>query len=83
MLRRGLQSKKGVCYNKESNKWKAQISIDGKQRTIGYYNDEEEAAVDYARAVFKYTADRTEGKATNRRSMVLTLGVKDFEGSLE
>ena len=29
-------------------------SLDGKQRLIGYYDDEEEAAVDYARAVFLY-----------------------------
>ena len=43
-----------------------QIRVKGKQWHIGYYDDEEEAAVDYARAVFKYTANGTEGKATNR-----------------
>ena len=36
------------------NKWQATITVKGKQRFIGYYDDEEEAAVDYARAVFKY-----------------------------
>ena len=43
----------GVSLEKRSNKWHAQISFDGKNHTIGYYEDEEEAAVDYARAVFK------------------------------
>ncbi len=46
----------GVCFIKKSNKWVAQISIEGKQQRIGYYDDEEEAAADYARAVFKYRA---------------------------
>ena len=36
------------------NKWKAQIMIEGIARSIGYYEIEEEAAADYARAVFKY-----------------------------
>lgn len=79
----GTSKYKGVSYNKQSNKWHATITVKGKQRHIGYYDDEEEAAVDYARAVFKYTADRTEGKATNRCSRALTLVVKNFEGSSE
>ena len=33
------------------NKWVATIRIDGKQHFIGVYENEEEAAVDYARAV--------------------------------
>ena len=37
-----------------SKKWSAQIRIDGKHQYIGNYDDEKEAAVDYARAVFKY-----------------------------
>eukprot|EP00984_Skeletonema_dohrnii_P021409 scaffold10688_cov144-Skeletonema_dohrnii-CCMP3373.AAC.2 len=47
----------GVCFDKKCNKWKAQISIDGKRRHIGTYDNEEEAAVDYARAKFKYKED--------------------------
>ena len=82
-VKEGASKYKGVSYNKQSNKWHATITVKGKQRHIGYYDDEEEAAVDYARAVFKYTADRTEGKATNRCSRALTLGVKFFEGSSE
>ncbi len=50
----------GVCFHKATNKWRVQISIDGRQQYVGVYDDEEEAAVDYARAVFryKYKADR-------------------------
>ena len=53
-VKEGASKYTGVCFNKRSSKWQATISIDGTQRLIGYYNDEEEAAVDYARAVFKY-----------------------------
>jgi hypothetical protein len=34
---------KGVSLHKKSGKWIAQISIDGKRNTIGYYNTAEEA----------------------------------------
>ena len=44
----------GVSFNKANNKWMAQITIEGKGQHIGYYENEEEAAADYARAVFKY-----------------------------
>ena len=37
-----------------SNKWTAQVNFDGKLLFIGYYDNEEEAAVDCARAVFKF-----------------------------
>ena len=54
-LDRGGSSKyQGVFFYKRSNKWKAQIVIDGHNYSIGYYDDEEEAAIDYARAVRKY-----------------------------
>lgn len=33
----------GICYNKQTNKIKARISINGKQYHIGYYNTELEA----------------------------------------
>jgi len=55
----GATSKyRGVHFHKARNEWRAQIRIDGKQHTIGYYDNEEEAAVDYARAVFKYKAGK-------------------------
>ena len=36
------------------NKWIARIKFEGKDRHIGCYENEETAAVDYARAAFKY-----------------------------
>jgi len=53
-IKEGASKYTGVCFIKQSNKWQAQIMIEGKQRVIGYYSDEMEAAVDYARALFKY-----------------------------
>lgn len=44
----------GIYFEKVAKKWKAQIMIEGQVRSIGYYEREEEAAADYARAVFKY-----------------------------
>ncbi len=57
----------GVYLHKATNKWKVQISIDGRQHYIGYYDNEEEAAVDYARAVFKY---RPEDSQKQKRTVV-------------
>ena len=49
----GTSKYTGVNFHKRSNKWLAIIHLDGKQQFIGSYDNEEEAAVDYARAVFK------------------------------
>eukprot|EP00984_Skeletonema_dohrnii_P005420 scaffold1907_cov73-Skeletonema_dohrnii-CCMP3373.AAC.11 len=53
-MREGASKYSGVTFKKETNKWHARIIVDGKNQCIGYYDTEEEAAVDYARAVFKY-----------------------------
>ena len=53
-LEEGSSRYAGVSFNKVSNKWQAQIKIQGKKRSIGNYENEEEAAIDYARAAFKY-----------------------------
>ena len=50
----GASKYAGVTFHKQANKWIAQIMIEGKPCWIGSYDNEEEAAVDYARAVFKY-----------------------------
>ena len=44
----------GTYYDRNLKKWKAQIMVQGKPRSIGYYDKEEDAAADYARAAFKY-----------------------------
>jgi hypothetical protein len=53
-VKEGASKYTGVSFNKQINKWVAQIMIEGKQHCIGYYDNEEDAAVDYARALFKY-----------------------------
>jgi len=59
-IKEGASKYTGVSFHKWSNKWFAQICIDGENRLIGYYSDEAEAAVDYARALFKYGRDHRE-----------------------
>ena len=56
----------GVCF--ENKKWQTQIWIDGKLRHIGCYEDEEEAAVDYARALLKYRGPGALDKAREKNS---------------
>ena len=63
----GASKYKGVCFNKAKGKWLAQISVEGKLHYIGYYDNEEEAAIEYARAVSKYKA-RTTG--CNRKQII-------------
>ena len=48
-IKEGSSKYVGVYFNKQMNKWKAQIQIDYKQHHIGIYESEEEAAIDYAR----------------------------------
>lgn len=55
-IKEGASKYTGVCFDNHTNKWQARIRIDRKQRSIGYYEDEVEAAVDYARALFKYVS---------------------------
>jgi len=38
---------KGVCWYKKYKKWMAQIGINGKQKTLGYFDDEIDAARAY------------------------------------
>jgi hypothetical protein len=56
----GTSKYQGVAFDKMTNKWQAKISVDGNQHHIGRYENEEEAAIDYARAVFKYDAGKAE-----------------------
>ena len=38
---------KGVHWDKQRNKWRAQISINGKTKHIGWFDDENEAGLMY------------------------------------
>ena len=55
----------GVYFNKSNNKWETKIWIEGKLRSIGYYENEEEAAIDYARAAFKYKKQKPSMKSSS------------------
>eukprot|EP00984_Skeletonema_dohrnii_P005687 scaffold2005_cov115-Skeletonema_dohrnii-CCMP3373.AAC.8 len=72
-VKEGASKYQGVNFNKQMNKWQAQISIEGKSRSIGYYDNEEEAAVDYARAVFKYRGQGALDKARDQNSFIIDL----------
>jgi len=67
-IKEGASKYQGVHFNKQANKWQANISIAWKSRHIGYYDSEEEAAVDYARAVFMYKGQGALDKARERRA---------------
>ena len=43
----------GVHWNKKENKWQVRILIDGKRKHLGYFEDEQEAALAYKKARFK------------------------------
>jgi hypothetical protein len=47
------RSAKGYYFHKRDNKWLAQITINGKNRYLGYYSTEEEARAAYLEAKAK------------------------------
>jgi len=50
----GSNKYKGVTRHKHSGKWSVCITIDGKQRTLGRFHDQEKAAAAYAEAAKKH-----------------------------
>jgi hypothetical protein len=51
---RNTSGYKGVCWNKQEEKWVAQLSINKKQRTLGYYSTPEKAHEAYIDAKRKH-----------------------------
>ena len=44
----------GVCLHKATNKWNAQIQIDGRRRNLGFFTDEKEAAEVFNKAAAEF-----------------------------
>ena len=54
----------GIYFDPKLQSWKAQIHIEGRVTSIGYYKDETQAAEDYARAAHKYKRSKDEVRTT-------------------
>ena len=76
-MKEGASQYAGAYFDKANNKWKAKIMIDGKQHHIGLYENEKEAAIDYARALFKYRGQQALDKARERKSSAPAIDLND------
>src|SRR5205807_1577283 len=56
--RRNTSGYRGVSYEKNGNKWRAQITKDTYQKTIGYYNTPQEAAQAYNNAALELYGEK-------------------------
>jgi hypothetical protein len=53
--RKGGKSRfKGVSYQSQSNKWRSGIFVEGKQKSLGCYDKEEDAALAYNKAAIEF-----------------------------
>ena len=73
-VKEGTSKYTNVHFDKNKNKWRVMITIDGKRHHVGYYENEDEAAADYARAVFKYKGN---DKARRRKSSGFVIDLSD------
>jgi hypothetical protein len=76
-VKQGASKYAGVTFHKARNKWQSQILIEGEKCYIGYYESEVAAAIDYARAVFKYKGQEAIDKAREQNSSGLAVDLSD------
>ena len=74
-IKEGASKYTGVTFNKATNKWQARMKLEGKQLSIGWYENEEEAAADYARAAFKYKGQDTLDKGREQIRSAPTMNI--------
>jgi hypothetical protein len=53
--KKGTSEYTGVCWNKKSNKWKAYIMLNKKQKYLGYFETEQDAHLAYKNALKQLT----------------------------
>lgn len=54
---RGKSGRRGVARTRNGKRWKAQITVDGRTRHLGTFDDREDAVFAYAVAAAKHFAD--------------------------
>ena len=79
--RPGTSSNRGVCREKKTKKWRAEIQINGKKESLGYHEFEEDAVKAYDRAciVLKGEDAKTNRPIEEYRSELETLRKYTFD----
>ena len=59
---KGTSKYTGVCWAKERNKWVSAISINGKRKHLGYFNEDYTASITYQIALQNHLNQQTDEK---------------------